>query len=50
MNDALEILNELQSVIDNTVNNSGLVDVWVIQTFIDSKLSEFEPAKGDCVG
>ena len=50
MNDALEIINELQSLIDNTVNNSGLVDVWVIQTFIDSKLSEFEPAKGDCVG
>jgi hypothetical protein len=50
MNDALEILNELQIKIDNTVNNSGLVDVWVIQNFIDSKIAEFEPIKGDCAG
>ena len=48
MNDALEILDELQSLIDNTVNNSGLVDVWVIQNFIDSKIAEFEPVRGEC--
>ena len=48
MDEALSVLNELQELIDLHVNNSGLVDVWVLQSFIDNQQSIYQPARGEC--
>ena len=48
MDEALSVLNELQELIDFNVNNSGLVDVWVLQSFIDNQRSIYQPVRGEC--
>lgn len=48
MDEALSVLNELQELIDLNTNNSGLVDVWVLQSFIDNQQSIYQPARGEC--
>lgn len=48
MNDALELLDELQDLLDLNTNNSGLADVWVLQDFIDSQRSIYSGGRGEC--
>jgi hypothetical protein len=47
MNDALEILDDIQAILDD-------LDSFDLETrlrnYVDYKRHEFEPAKGDCAG
>jgi hypothetical protein len=47
MDDALEILNELEDLIDD-LNNP--FDVETLRNYIEQKRTEFEPSHGDCCG
>ena len=46
MNDALEVLDELQELINDLINPSG--DIETIQQFIENQRSIYQPAKGEC--
>jgi hypothetical protein len=47
MNDALEILDDVQAILDD-------LDSFDLETrlriYVDNKRLEFEPPRGDCVG
>ena len=49
MNDALEILTEIENIIGDLVLDDSQVILKITQ-YIIQKRTEFEPAKGDCVG
>lgn len=49
MNDALEILNEIENIIGDLVLDDSQVILKITQ-YIIQKRTEFEPTKGDCVG
>lgn len=48
MNDALEILDEIQNLIYKAMSDADALDQ--VQLYIVNKRQEFVPAKGDCVG
>lgn len=49
MNDALEILNELDDIIKD-YTQEAFDRLCLIEEYIAQKRTEFEPAKGDCAG
>jgi len=51
MNDALEILNEIDDIISTHPDWDTQKDLLdKIVNYINQKRSEFEPPRGDCVG
>jgi hypothetical protein len=51
MNDALEILNEIENIIDTHPDWSAQVTlIDQIVNYIVQKRTEFEPSCGDCAG
>ena len=46
--DVFEVLSDLEDLLDLRVNNSGLVDVWVIQDFINNQRSIYSGGQGEC--
>ena len=46
MDDALEVLNKLQELINDLINPSG--DIETIQQFINNQRAIYQPAKGEC--
>jgi hypothetical protein len=49
MNDALEILNELEDIISQH-QVSSFDRLVLIEEYVAQKKTEFEPATGDCCG
>jgi hypothetical protein len=47
MNDALEILNDIQAILDD-LDSFDLE--FRLRNYVDYKRHEFEPACGDCAG
>jgi hypothetical protein len=51
MNDALEILNDLEDIINTHPDWSAQVDlIEKIVNYLAQKRTEFEPSCGDCAG
>ena len=48
MNDILEVLKELEELIDLRATNNGLVDIWVLQDFINNQRSLYSGGQGEC--
>jgi hypothetical protein len=48
MNDALEILDEIESIFSRWYNDKEILQD--IKLYIEQKRTEFEPATGDCCG
>lgn len=44
MDDALEILDDIQRLLDNHA------DLFIIQEYVNQKYREFQPSCGDCCG
>ena len=46
--DVFELLSDLEGLLDLRVNNSGLVDRWVLVDFIANQRGIYSGGQGEC--